>query len=292
MLARQRSSGRGWACVLGEQGLRASWLWSGSRTWRVPLPSPWGSPPGAVGRGVLRCCDKAPARPVSPQLPTFITKVLYTICFIWATSEHYSTPSRVIVILQEFCNQLIEMVAPRPWPPCLLIGAPPSRPVFLSSLKTGRDAGAGIYRLWAKAGPSGWPPRVLPRPGQCQPNLPHAGSGEERKWGGPLSPGTPRLGRGPCGVYVLRHQASSRLPQHRFPFLLPFHEHRLHNLQGVSCSLAPLGCLRVLESCSQPCLQAQRDLVAQDPAAVAGLRFWTPRGPLVIYHQNLVVPWP
>lgn len=68
---------------------------------------------------MLRCCDKAPARPISPQLPTFITKVLYTICFIWATSEHYNTPSRVIVILQEFCNQLIEMVAPRPWPPSL-----------------------------------------------------------------------------------------------------------------------------------------------------------------------------
>ncbi|XP_008847899.1 dynein heavy chain 17, axonemal [Nannospalax galili] len=42
-------------------------------------------------------------------LPTFITKVLSTICFIWATSEHYNTPSRVIVILQEFCNQIIEM---------------------------------------------------------------------------------------------------------------------------------------------------------------------------------------
>ncbi|XP_039715552.1 dynein axonemal heavy chain 17 isoform X3 [Pteropus medius] len=43
------------------------------------------------------------------MLPTFITKVLYTICFIWATSEHYNTPSRVIVTLQEFCNQIIEM---------------------------------------------------------------------------------------------------------------------------------------------------------------------------------------
>nr|CAI9700520.1 unnamed protein product [Rangifer tarandus platyrhynchus] len=42
-------------------------------------------------------------------LPTFITEVLYTICFIWATSEHYNTPSRIIVILQEFCNQLIDM---------------------------------------------------------------------------------------------------------------------------------------------------------------------------------------
>uniref|UniRef100_H0XMD8 Dynein axonemal heavy chain 17 n=1 Tax=Otolemur garnettii TaxID=30611 RepID=H0XMD8_OTOGA len=42
-------------------------------------------------------------------LPTFIAKVLDTIAFIWATSEHYNTPSRTIVILQEFCNQIIEM---------------------------------------------------------------------------------------------------------------------------------------------------------------------------------------
>lgn len=50
---------------------------------------------------------------MSPQVPTFITKVMFTICFIWANSEHYNTPSRIIVILQEFCNLLIDMVAPR-----------------------------------------------------------------------------------------------------------------------------------------------------------------------------------
>nr|XP_039332256.1 dynein heavy chain 17, axonemal [Saimiri boliviensis boliviensis] len=43
------------------------------------------------------------------MLPTFIAKVLDTICLIWATSEHYNTPVRIIVILQEFCNQIIEM---------------------------------------------------------------------------------------------------------------------------------------------------------------------------------------
>nr|XP_051697525.1 dynein axonemal heavy chain 17 [Oryctolagus cuniculus] len=43
------------------------------------------------------------------SLPTFIAKVLDTIAFVWATSSHYNTPSRVIVILQEFCNQIIEM---------------------------------------------------------------------------------------------------------------------------------------------------------------------------------------
>lgn len=54
---------------------------------------------------------------MSPQLPTFIAKVLYTICLIWANSKHYNTPSRVIVILQEFCNQVMDMV-----------GAPAHRP--------------------------------------------------------------------------------------------------------------------------------------------------------------------
>uniref|UniRef100_A0A8B9VFM5 Dynein axonemal heavy chain 17 n=1 Tax=Anas zonorhyncha TaxID=75864 RepID=A0A8B9VFM5_9AVES len=39
-------------------------------------------------------------------------EVLYTVCLTWVHSEHYSTPSRVIVILQEICNLLIEMVLP------------------------------------------------------------------------------------------------------------------------------------------------------------------------------------
>lgn len=51
--------------------------------------------------------------PLSAQLPTFIAKALCAISFIWATSEHYNTPSRIIVFLQEFCNQIIEMVT---WP--------------------------------------------------------------------------------------------------------------------------------------------------------------------------------
>ncbi|GAB5581369.1 dynein axonemal heavy chain 17 isoform X1 [Prionailurus iriomotensis] len=42
-------------------------------------------------------------------LPTIIAKVLFTTGFIWATSEHDDTPSRIIIILQEFCNLIIEM---------------------------------------------------------------------------------------------------------------------------------------------------------------------------------------
>ncbi|XP_062977556.1 dynein axonemal heavy chain 17 [Elgaria multicarinata webbii] len=44
-----------------------------------------------------------------PQLPPFINSVMYTICLIWANSEYYNIPSRIIVILQEICNLFIEM---------------------------------------------------------------------------------------------------------------------------------------------------------------------------------------
>ncbi|XP_035168476.1 LOW QUALITY PROTEIN: dynein heavy chain 17, axonemal [Oxyura jamaicensis] len=43
------------------------------------------------------------------QLQSYIDRVLYTVCLTWVHSEHYNTPSRVIVILQEICNLLIEM---------------------------------------------------------------------------------------------------------------------------------------------------------------------------------------
>ncbi|XP_019398323.1 PREDICTED: dynein heavy chain 17, axonemal [Crocodylus porosus] len=43
------------------------------------------------------------------QLPPYIDQVLYTVCLVWANSGHYSTPSRIIVILQEICNLFIEL---------------------------------------------------------------------------------------------------------------------------------------------------------------------------------------
>ncbi|OXB61088.1 hypothetical protein ASZ78_013651 [Callipepla squamata] len=43
------------------------------------------------------------------QLQPYMDRVLYTICLTWVHSEHYNTPSRIIVILQEICNLLIEM---------------------------------------------------------------------------------------------------------------------------------------------------------------------------------------
>lgn len=73
--------------------------------------------PGRTGWGT-RQPRPAPSSDLGhfSQLPSYIVKVLSTICFIWATSEHYNTPSRVIVILREFCNQIIEMVTPVPGP--------------------------------------------------------------------------------------------------------------------------------------------------------------------------------
>uniref|UniRef100_A0A670I3P5 Dynein axonemal heavy chain 17 n=1 Tax=Podarcis muralis TaxID=64176 RepID=A0A670I3P5_PODMU len=43
-------------------------------------------------------------------LQTTICNVMYTVCLIWANSEYYNIPSRIIVVLQEICNLFIELV--------------------------------------------------------------------------------------------------------------------------------------------------------------------------------------
>ncbi|XP_015735401.1 dynein heavy chain 17, axonemal [Coturnix japonica] len=43
------------------------------------------------------------------ELQPYIDRMLYTVCLTWVHSEHYNTPSRIIVILQEICNLLIEL---------------------------------------------------------------------------------------------------------------------------------------------------------------------------------------
>uniref|UniRef100_A0A4X1ULL9 Dynein axonemal heavy chain 17 n=1 Tax=Sus scrofa TaxID=9823 RepID=A0A4X1ULL9_PIG len=87
------------------------------------------------------------------QLPTFIAKVLDTVCFIWATSEHYNTPSRVIVILQEFCNQLIETVT-RTFlsPEEVLKGLQGEIEEVLSGISLSVSVLKELYRLWASLG--------------------------------------------------------------------------------------------------------------------------------------------
>ena len=36
--------------------------------------------------------------------------ILHVICLVWANSDYYNTPGRIVVLLQEMCNLLINMV--------------------------------------------------------------------------------------------------------------------------------------------------------------------------------------
>uniref|UniRef100_A0A8C4U7P5 Dynein axonemal heavy chain 17 n=1 Tax=Falco tinnunculus TaxID=100819 RepID=A0A8C4U7P5_FALTI len=49
------------------------------------------------------------------QLQPYVDRVLCTIRLLQAYCQHYSSPTRVIVILQETCNLFIEMVEPWGW---------------------------------------------------------------------------------------------------------------------------------------------------------------------------------
>ena len=37
--------------------------------------------------------------------------MMHTVCLIWSNSQYYNTPARIIVLLQEICNMIIEMVS-------------------------------------------------------------------------------------------------------------------------------------------------------------------------------------
>lgn len=37
--------------------------------------------------------------------------LMHVICLIWANSEYYNTPGRIVVLLQELCNMVIETVS-------------------------------------------------------------------------------------------------------------------------------------------------------------------------------------
>ena len=40
----------------------------------------------------------------------YMVPLFDTICRIWANSEHYSTPSKLTVLLKEICNLMIKQV--------------------------------------------------------------------------------------------------------------------------------------------------------------------------------------
>ena len=45
------------------------------------------------------------------DLPKYLQPIMHVICLIWSNSEYYNTPPRIIVLLQEICNHIIEMVS-------------------------------------------------------------------------------------------------------------------------------------------------------------------------------------
>ncbi|KAM6276202.1 LOW QUALITY PROTEIN: dynein axonemal heavy chain 11 [Spheniscus humboldti] len=46
-----------------------------------------------------------------PKIRNLIPPLFHTICLIWSHSKFYSMPAQIVVLLQEFCNLLIDQVA-------------------------------------------------------------------------------------------------------------------------------------------------------------------------------------
>ncbi|XP_010006532.1 PREDICTED: LOW QUALITY PROTEIN: dynein heavy chain 9, axonemal [Chaetura pelagica] len=42
------------------------------------------------------------------EVKPFLLPLLHVVCWIWVTSKHYNVPTRVVVLLQEICNLLIQ----------------------------------------------------------------------------------------------------------------------------------------------------------------------------------------
>ena len=45
-----------------------------------------------------------------PDVDVLLRPLIHTVCLIWANSRHYSTPGRIVVLLQEICNMFIQTV--------------------------------------------------------------------------------------------------------------------------------------------------------------------------------------
>ena len=44
------------------------------------------------------------------ELPQLLDIVFHLVCLVWANCEHYQQPARIVVLLQEISNHMIEMV--------------------------------------------------------------------------------------------------------------------------------------------------------------------------------------
>lgn len=54
------------------------------------------------------------------EIDKVLPPLMHTIALIWANSKFYCRPARIIILLQEMCNMLIEMVSLAIWFICFL----------------------------------------------------------------------------------------------------------------------------------------------------------------------------
>ena len=40
-----------------------------------------------------------------------LAPMMHTVCLVWANSSYYNTPARIVVLLQEICNLIIDLVS-------------------------------------------------------------------------------------------------------------------------------------------------------------------------------------
>lgn len=45
-----------------------------------------------------------------PKVDALLPALFHTLCLIWSRSQHYCTPQHIVVLLQEFCNLIIDKV--------------------------------------------------------------------------------------------------------------------------------------------------------------------------------------
>lgn len=48
-----------------------------------------------------------------PKVDALLPALFHTLCLIWSHSHYYCTPQRMVVLLQEFCNLIIDKVCIR-----------------------------------------------------------------------------------------------------------------------------------------------------------------------------------
>ena len=58
----------------------------------------------------LKCHLEDIERVEFSEVKPFLVPLLHVVCLIWVTSKHYNMPARIVVLLQEICNLLVQQV--------------------------------------------------------------------------------------------------------------------------------------------------------------------------------------